>query len=67
MVRAGQNSHRCLWGHTGIPTGESFEISRGRFVTNQDVKAARTVVVIGPDLRNKLFPGKLGNGGTADQ
>ena len=34
----------------------SFEISRGRFITNQDVKAARTVVVIGPDLRNKLFP-----------
>ena len=37
----------------------SFEVARGRFITEQDVQAARTVVVIGPDLRDKLFP----NGG----
>ena len=37
----------------------SFEVARGRFITDQDVQAARTVVVIGPDLRDKLFP----NGG----
>ncbi len=37
----------------------SFEVARGRFITEQDVQAARMVVVIGPDLRDKLFP----NGG----
>ena len=35
----------------------SFEVGRGRFISEQDVQAARTVVVIGPDLRDKLFPG----------
>lgn len=35
----------------------SFEVGRGRFINEQDVQAARTVVVIGPDLRDKLFPG----------
>ena len=35
----------------------SFEVARGRFFTERDVQAARTVVVIGPDLRDKLFPG----------
>ena len=35
----------------------SFEVARGRFISEQDVQAARTVVVIGPDLRDKLFPG----------
>ena len=34
----------------------SFEMARGRFITQQDNKAARSVVVIGPDLKNKLFP-----------
>ena len=36
----------------------SFEVGRGRFISEQDVQAARTVVVIGPDLRDKLFPGR---------
>ena len=35
----------------------SFEVARGRFISDQDIKAARTVAVIGPDLRDKLFPG----------
>ena len=41
----------------------SFEVARGRFITEQDVQAARTVVVIGPDLRDKLFPngGEIGS------
>ena len=34
----------------------SFDVSRGRFISQQDLKGARSVVVIGPDLRNKLFP-----------
>ena len=34
----------------------SFEIAQGRFISQNDLDAARTVVVIGPDLRSKLFP-----------
>ena len=34
----------------------SFEVARGRFISEQDERAARSVVVIGPDLRDKLFP-----------
>ncbi len=34
----------------------SFEVARGRFISSDDEKSARTVVVIGPDLRDKLFP-----------
>jgi putative ABC transport system permease protein len=34
----------------------SFEVARGRFLSEQDLQAARSVVVIGPDLKDKLFP-----------
>ena len=34
----------------------SFEIAQGRFISQNDLDAARSVVVIGPDLRTKLFP-----------
>ncbi|MFM1901458.1 MAG: macrolide transporter, permease protein [Cyanobacteriota bacterium] len=34
----------------------SFEVARGRFLSEQDEKAARSVAVIGPDLKDKLFP-----------
>ena len=34
----------------------SFEIAQGRFISQNDLNAARSVVVIGPDLRTKLFP-----------
>ncbi len=34
----------------------SFEVARGRFINDQDLKGARNVVVIGPDLREKLLP-----------
>ncbi len=33
----------------------SFEIAKGRFITDSDLRAARNVVVIGPDLNRKLF------------
>ena len=33
----------------------SFEIARGRFLYKQDINSARNVVVIGPDLKTKLF------------
>jgi putative ABC transport system permease protein len=35
----------------------SFEVAQGRFLSNSDDKAARNVVVLGPDLRDKLLPG----------
>ncbi len=34
----------------------SFEVARGRFINDQDLKGARNVVVVGPDLREKLLP-----------
>ena len=34
----------------------SFEIAQGRFISAQDVESARTAAVIGPDLRDSLFP-----------
>lgn len=34
----------------------SFEIAQGRFISAQDVESARTAAVIGPDLRDRLFP-----------
>ena len=34
----------------------SFDVAQGRFISDRDLKSARTVVVIGPDLRDKLFP-----------
>ncbi|MDP6851630.1 MAG: ABC transporter permease, partial [Prochlorococcaceae cyanobacterium ETNP1_MAG_8] len=34
----------------------NFEVARGRFISDLDLRGARNVVVIGPDLVNKLFP-----------
>ena len=33
-----------------------FEVARGRFIDQRDLEGARNVVVIGPDLRDKLLP-----------
>ena len=33
-----------------------FEVAQGRFVSEDDERNLRNVVVIGPDLRDKLFP-----------
>ena len=33
-----------------------FDVARGRFVSAQDVKAARSVVALGPDLAGRLLP-----------
>jgi putative ABC transport system permease protein len=33
----------------------SFEVARGRFFGPEDVRAARSVVVLGPDLKDKLL------------
>ncbi len=40
----------------------SFEIAKGRFINDQDTKGAKNVVVIGPDLEEKLFNKKEGLG-----
>ncbi len=40
----------------------SFEIAKGRFINDQDTKGAKNVVVIGPDLEEKLFNDKEGLG-----
>ena len=34
----------------------SFEVAQGRFFSQGDVRSARSVVVLGPDLRDKLIP-----------
>ncbi|MEB3334292.1 MAG: ABC transporter permease [Cyanobacteriota bacterium] len=34
----------------------SFEMAQGRFISESDLNAARNVVVLGPDLRDKIFP-----------
>ena len=36
----------------------SFEVEKGRFISNGDVKSARSFVVIGPDLKEEFFSGK---------
>ncbi len=33
-----------------------FEVAQGRFLSSSDLNGARNVVVIGPDLRDKLIP-----------
>jgi len=33
----------------------SFEVNEGRFITQNDVKGSRSVVVIGPDLKSEFF------------
>ncbi len=34
----------------------NFEVAQGRFLSEADLKGARSVAVIGPDLRDKLMP-----------
>ena len=37
-------------------TVRRFEVARGRFIDQRDMDGARNVVVIGPDLKQKLLP-----------
>ena len=37
-------------------TVRRFEVAQGRFIDQRDLEGARNVVVIGPDLRDKLLP-----------
>jgi putative ABC transport system permease protein len=34
----------------------NYEVAQGRFISDSDLRSARNVVVIGPDLRDKLIP-----------
>ncbi len=36
----------------------SFEVDEGRFISQSDINSARSIVVIGPDLKNEFFKGK---------
>ena len=36
----------------------SFEVDKGRFISESDVNSARSFVVIGPDLKEEFFSGK---------
>ena len=36
----------------------SFEVDEGRFISQSDVNSARSIVVIGPDLKKEFFKGK---------
>jgi len=42
----------------------NFEIAQGRFLSPSDLQSARGVVVIGPDLKGKMFPGQRAVGRT---
>jgi putative ABC transport system permease protein len=41
-----------------------FEMARGRFISANDMEAAASVTVIGPDLADKMFPGGTAVGRT---
>jgi putative ABC transport system permease protein len=58
VVQSGGNSSNASV--SGITpeflTVRRFEIAQGRFFSQDDIKGARNVVVIGPDLKEKLLP-----------
>ena len=58
VVQAGARSATSsIYGVTPefVPV-RSFEVAKGRFISNQDESSARAVAVLGSDLRTKLFP-----------
>ncbi len=57
VIQAGANStSSSISGVTPNFLGvRSFEIARGRFINAQDINSAKSVVIIGPDLKSKLF------------
>ncbi len=58
VVQAGANSKSVTV--TGVTPEflevRRFELSQGRFFSDAEIRGARNVVVIGPDLRDKLIP-----------
>ena len=58
VVQAGsQTASATVTGVTPDFLGvRSFEIAKGRFISENDIKAARNIVVLGPDLKDKIFP-----------
>ncbi|MEB3302577.1 MAG: ABC transporter permease, partial [Cyanobacteriota bacterium] len=58
VVQAGsQTASATVTGVTPDFLGvRSFEIAKGRFISESDIKAARNIVVLGPDLKDKIFP-----------
>ena len=58
VVQAGSNSKSVTV--TGVTPEflevRRFELAQGRFFSDAEIRGARNVVVIGPDLRDKLIP-----------
>lgn len=53
-----KNSNSSITGTTPeFLSVRSFDVSKGRFITNLDVKRNNLVVVLGPDLATRLFGG----------
>jgi len=59
VVQAGSNSKSVTV--TGVTPDflevRRFEVAQGRFFSDAEIRGARNVVVIGPDLRERLIPG----------
>ncbi len=58
VVQAGaRSSTGAVFGATSefLPV-RSFEVAKGRFINAKDVAGAKSIAVIGSDLRTKLFP-----------
>jgi putative ABC transport system permease protein len=59
IVYENKNSTSQVIGVTpSFLTVRSFEVAKGRFVNDADLKAGNAVAVLGPDLATKLFEGR---------
>jgi putative ABC transport system permease protein len=59
IVYENKNSTSSVVGTTpSFLTVRSFEVAKGRFVNDADLKAGNEVVILGPDLAEKLFEGR---------
>lgn len=58
VVQAGSNSTKASV--SGITPAflsvRRFDVAKGRGISDSDLRSARSVVLIGPDLRDRLFP-----------
>ncbi|MEB3361127.1 MAG: ABC transporter permease [Synechococcaceae cyanobacterium] len=58
VVQAGSNSTKASV--SGITPAflsvRRFDVAKGRAISDSDLRSARSVVLIGPDLRDRLFP-----------
>ena len=64
VVQAGSNSTKAsVSGITPVFLSvRRFDVAKGRGISDSDLRSARSVVLIGPDLRDRLFPNSDGLG-----